>query len=54
MTERPKDYAADIKKIADLIKIAKASEVLEIEAEIPYYSTSNSYGKFTVKAKWRR
>ena len=54
MTERPQKYSGDIKKIAELLEAAKAAELLEIEAEIPYYSTSNSYGKFTVKAKWRR
>ena len=45
MTERPQKYSGDIKKIAEL---------LEIEAEIPYYATRSSYGKFTVKARWRR
>ena len=49
MTDKPHD---DIKKIADLLAAARAENVLELEAEIPFFTTTDHYGIMRVKAKW--
>ena len=42
----------DIKRIGDLLVLARAEGVSEIDAEIPFYTTSIHHGLMRVKAKW--
>jgi len=49
MTNKTDD---DIAKIGRLLQLAKAHDVKELDAELPFYTTSQHHGIMRVKAKW--
>ena len=43
----------DIKKIAELLKAGREADVYHLEADLPFWTTSNHYGLMKVKATWK-